>query len=294
MAVALVVVVARGNIFSNQAREVLAAHEGARCAFRIYTSAKTRIIMEKLADVWKVSPDVLQLSYYGNPVSPDDTFDTLKIKGPDFLMIHNSFTPTESLEYPSSTIGQDLKILFNNRQTGTDFIFKFPLQQVKTETKMEIMDLETEGTEYQEIHVHKWLLSCRCEKLNALFHSSMKENKLGYLIIHDHPLAIFSAFLEYLYTDQLSSILTKEEEFIALLILADEYLVPRLKRVCEIKLIENITVDNVIRLFDICNLYQTKGLKHRCAVFFTENHQKLQTKYDHSVLIPIAQDVLRG
>jgi len=165
---------------------------------------------------------------------------------------------------------------------------------MKTETKMEIMDLEAEGTEYQEVHVHKWLLRCRCEKLNALFHSSMKESKLGYLIIHNHAFPIFGAFLEYLYTDQLSSTLTTEEELIALLILADEYLVSGLKRICEIKLMENINMDNVIRLFDVCNLYQTKGLKHRCAVFFTENHQNLQTKYDHSVLVSIAQEVLRG
>jgi len=293
--IALVIVVARGNIFSSQTKEVLVAGEGKRCAFRVYTSTKLKTVMEKLADVWKVPSELLSFSYRGTSLLPTDTFESLKIKGPDFITVGNTFTLIEPLEYPLSSLSQDFQKLFNNRQMGTDFIFKLAGNKTTLEDKTETMDLETDITEYQEVHVHKWLLSCRSEKFNALFNSSMEENKSGSMIIENHSSKIVMVMLQYLYTDQVSSTtITTLDDIISLLVLADEYLLPQLKRICEIKLIEKIDEDNIIRLFNVCNLYHTKGLKHRCDLFFTENHQNLQKKYDMSILFPIAQEVLRG
>lgn len=78
--------------------------------------------------------------------------------------------------------------------------------------------------------------------------------------------------LDYLYTDQVSTITTEDLEHIySLLIIADEFLIPRLKEYCEYNLSTTITLKNVTQILTFANMYNAKQLGKCCMEFVCLN-----------------------
>jgi len=145
---------------------------------------------------------------------------------------------------------------------------------VKESKKQDLSGLEEEEQTMDKIYAHKCVLLCRSQKFRGMFKSSMKESSGGYAVIENHEPHIFYALLQYLYTDQLNSEL-KGEDLIALLVLADEYIVPRLKQLCEIRLLEFISCPLLLQLFNVAKLYDLQALKSKCTQFFFSHRLEL-------------------
>lgn len=78
--------------------------------------------------------------------------------------------------------------------------------------------------------------------------------------------------LEYLYTDKLITNETDDLDHIYnLLIIADEFLIPRLKEYCEHNLSTTITLKNVTQLLTFANVYNAKQLTDCCMEFICLN-----------------------
>jgi hypothetical protein len=258
MAVSLVLVVAGENIVS--AKKLLAA-EGKKCGFRIFfESTKLDIVMRKIEELWKVEANTLKFEYEGKEISPDSTLVGLNWKHGDSIIVKMKATP----QILPSTFAEDLKFLLNDKESS-DFVFKFAAKG--KDKKKEETSLDNVEESNDRIYAHKCVLLCRSEKFRAMFKSSMKETSTGEVVIENHEPHIFYALLEYLYTDNLSNEL-KDEDLIALLVVADEYVLPRLKQLCEFRLLELISSVLLLQLFNVANLYDLQALKSKCVQFY--------------------------
>lgn len=110
-----------------------------------------------------------------------------------------------------------------------------------------------------------------------------------------YPLPVVQYLLDYLYTDQVSAISTDDLEHIySLLIIADEFLIPRLKEHCEHNLSTAITLKNVTQILAFANMYNAKQLGRCCTEFICLNlaamlESRALEDLDESVLNDLAE-----
>nr|CAD7459960.1 unnamed protein product [Timema tahoe] len=105
------------------------------------------------------------------------------------------------------------------------------------------------------IHVHKSLLKIRCQHFRSMFQDHWQEDTLSVLEMNQYSYNVYRAFLEYLYTDQVS---LPPESALELLDLANAYCESHLKRRCEQIIKHGITVENAAMLYSTALLYQAK------------------------------------
>ena len=87
-----------------------------------------------------------------------------------------------------------------------------------------------------------------------------------------------------MYTDEISDNLTVDS-LSELLALSDQYNVRRLSNLCMIKLLDQITIENVAHLAIMGNLFDLKPLKVKSIDFITQNPQEVMKTNDWNDLI---------
>jgi len=125
--------------------------------------------------------------------------------------------------------------------------------------------------EGQKVSAHKCVLAVRCEKFRAMFHEYFKEGQQTEIPL-DCKYAPFQALLEYLYTDNIPQ---SCETMFELLALAEEYLLPHLKSLCEIKMLDSLDLYNAASMLVHSDLYQCEILKKYCLQFIITSHELL-------------------
>lgn len=128
-----------------------------------------------------------------------------------------------TFEVPPSTINEDLRAMVNN-PTLSDVTFV---------------------VEGREIYAHKLLL-IRCEYFQSLFLGSMIESTLSRIPIEQVRYTVFLSLLEYLYTDHVRIPLSCAMELFEA---ADLFMIPRLKTICEKRMLQSIAVGNAASIF---------------------------------------------
>lgn len=118
--------------------------------------------------------------------------------------------------------------------------------------------------EGRDIHVHKSVLKIRCEHFSSMFQSCWDEDGRNSIEVSQFPYAVYKAFLQYLYTDQVN---LKPEEAIGLLDLANAYCEASLKRICEQIIKKGITTENVAMLYAAAVKFEAKELEDFCFRF---------------------------
>jgi len=261
--IANIVVIATECIYRDKGKRILRVPKGRRCGFRIYTNTKMAEIMDKLTKViWNVSLEALHFSFAGETVYPSDDFISLHMREADAIEVSHALS---FFELPPSTLASDYRKLVGSLD-GSDFLFK-----VGKKCESENMELFDEGSSsYKEIPGHQWILRVRNERFQGLFDSRMEESKMGFVDIPHHTPRAFELMLEYLYTDEIQGdILPKER--LELLELADEYVIPRLKRHCELILMQNVKSTNAVELYLKSDLHQAEDLKSVCKEYLIEH-----------------------
>lgn len=140
----------------------------------------------------------------------------------------------------------------------------------------------------EKIMAHSQILSARSEIFDRQLHGSMRESATKEIVVEDCDFATFKAFLQFLYSDEFTSI----EEVIKtasaadgvcntgssacspqrallqnLLAISHKYEVPRLRQWCEQKLCVCITVEDVCSILCQAHLYGAKTLEEVCLTF---------------------------
>ncbi|XP_025067554.1 RCC1 and BTB domain-containing protein 2 isoform X2 [Alligator sinensis] len=132
------------------------------------------------------------------------------------------------------------------------------------------------------IHVHKVLLKIRCEH----FRSILSNNDDEIIEMSEFPYPVYRAFLEYLYTDNIS---LPPEDAIGLLDLATLYRENRLKKLCQQTIKQGICEENAIALLSAAVKYEAQDLEEFCFRFCI-NHLTVVTQtqgfaeMDHDLL----------
>lgn len=154
-----------------------------------------------------------------------------------------------SFEVPSSTLVSEFRALVNN-ETLSDVTFI------------------VEGI---PVYAHKLFLM-RCSYFQALMLGDMKESKMKTIRIEQVSHATFLKILEYLYTDQLRIYLDCAMELFEA---ADLFCIPRLKTMCEKRMLQSINVENAAAIFHAADLHSAMALREKAKKFILSHFEPI-------------------
>jgi leucine-zipper-like transcriptional regulator 1 len=162
----------------------------------------------------------------------------------DFAMYDLSF------DIPQSVLINDLRSFVNNEKLS-DITFI---------------------VEDEPIFAHKLMLM-RCSYFQALFSGHMRESDMDTIRIEQVRYPIFLGILEYLYTDQLSSMPfhAAMEYFEA----ADLFCIPRLKTMCEKRMLQHITIENASSIFHAADVHSASGLRQKTKKYMLTHFEEV-------------------
>lgn len=124
----------------------------------------------------------------------------------------------------------------------------------------------TFNVEQQQIYAHAVILASRCPFFKAMFFGigNMKEAQKRAVTIAEVSATTFISFLQYIYEDNLDTNSSTLDDIKQLLQLANRYEVKRLMNLCEMNLIQNVNVRNVVEEFLWADLHQATKLRDYC------------------------------
>lgn len=126
------------------------------------------------------------------------------------------------------------------------------------------------GRERCRMAVHKCILAAMSPKFAAMFNTGFAEGNAAEIVLEAAEPRIMRLLLRYFYTDEVA-VPEDPDEAAALLVLAEEYLVPGLKKACELALLGQVKERNVCALFRIAALHDAAFLKEKCKQYFLDH-----------------------
>lgn len=151
-----------------------------------------------------------------------------------------------------------MRVYENLYEDFSDKFKKIYKNSMQADVVLVIMDNDLNKDEFL---VHKTILMARSEVFQAMFECDFEEKRTRKVVIHDTNRKAMNEFLYYLYTNEINSQEYFNENITEILMLSDKYLIYSLKEVCELKLIDGITIDNVVDLCIIADNYNLNLLK---------------------------------
>ena len=122
----------------------------------------------------------------------------------------------------------------------------------------------------QVFHCHKLILSTRSPVFKLMFQNNMKEKETKKVDIEGIIPEVLKEMLKFIYSGTLSS----NDDQISptdLLKAANQYQLDLLKKVCEKKLCNTVTIENCLEYLGLADLYQTPELKTVALQFIARN-----------------------
>ncbi|XP_077018441.1 inhibitor of Bruton tyrosine kinase isoform X2 [Tamandua tetradactyla] len=155
-----------------------------------------------------------------------------------------------------------------------------------------LCDVTMKSVDGKEFPCHKCVLCARLEYFHSMLSSSWIEaSSCAALEMPVHS-DILQVILDYLYTDE--AVVIKESQnmdFIcSVLVVADQFLITRLKEICEVALTEKLTLKNAAMLLEFAAMYNAEQLKLSCLQFIGLNMAALLEARSLDVL---SDDVLK-
>jgi len=126
--------------------------------------------------------------------------------------------------------------------------------------------------EGKTLYAHKAILSARSDHFKRLFQTPMKESS-GQVEVGETRYDVFRVLLEYLYTGD-DRLITPETS-VELLCLAEQYLLPHLKEICEDIAIDHIDKENAPFLLRTADLHSCEKLRRLAVEFCGKNHAQI-------------------
>lgn len=158
-----------------------------------------------------------------------------------------------SFEVPPSTIISDFQAMIND-STLSDVTFL---------------------VEGQQVYAHKLMLM-RCSYFRALFLGEMMESRLATIRIEQVPYHIFLSVLEYLYTDHLRISLNNAMDLFEA---ADLFCIPRLKTMCEKRMLQSISVENAASIFLASDMHSATALRQKTKKYILSHFEEVSKSY---------------
>jgi len=161
-------------------------------------------------------------------------------------------------EFKETSNTSEIKARYPLRKLSDDLLYRF------TNEKDSDVSFLVDG---KVVRAHRYILSARSDYFESMFHSGMVEASSDEIQIKDCDVDLFSTMIKFLYTDvppeEIDEIATK------LLPLADQFLVPKLKYLCEESIVKALNQENVKENLILAHLCNCPELKNRCFVELT-------------------------
>ncbi len=135
--------------------------------------------------------------------------------------------------------------------------------------------------EKQRIHAHRVIIAARCAHFRAMFESGMKECSDGEVQITDSRYEVFMALLRFLYTDLVD---VSPEVAVELYVLAEFYMLDRLKSLCEEIVRLKLCHSNAPLLLSVADEMQATSLKMRCTRYIIRHFEVITRSPEFTVL----------
>lgn len=183
---------------------------------------------------------------------------------------------------------------YNGTTVLNDF-FRFRLKPIGVPPPALVSDLERLinnpeladvrfTVEGQEVYAHKAILAIRSEYFRVMLCGGMRESMMMIdsspsssdaasstpIVLPDVSYSVFLKVLEFLYTDTLSRF-TSLEVAIQLLIASEQFMLDRLKAVCEDLIRRDISTDTVVSILVASHRHRALGLKEIALEFILRN-----------------------
>jgi hypothetical protein len=133
------------------------------------------------------------------------------------------------------------------------------------------------GEEKFEIYAHRAVLSARSQYFHAMLREDnrMKESSEG-IVRTAHEPKEFRRMLEFLYTNNVLELATAPaEDVVSLMLLANEYMLDDLFKLCAKFAAQHISFENIGRLFLLSAGHSGSVLREACSEFVRENKAAL-------------------
>jgi hypothetical protein len=146
------------------------------------------------------------------------------------------------------------------------------------------------------VRAHRCILAQRCDFFARMLQGGMLEAQRAPeepLRLEGVPASALRLALRYLYTNEVRLHTHQLDEAFHLLDLAERFLLPRLKALCEGLLRRLLDVENVLEILRACAVYHLDDLKHQCLLLFLRHRDLLccrenLVQLDHAVLVDLA------
>lgn len=122
----------------------------------------------------------------------------------------------------------------------------------------------------EEVHTvkaHRVIVAARCDWFRRALLSGMRETIDRKILVHDTNPALFSVFLEYLYSGCVNIKELSVDQVAELMMLSDRYEVDVLKQVCEQVLKRHIDGDSMLYFLSLADQFNARALKDACLTY---------------------------
>lgn len=170
-----------------------------------------------------------------------------------------------------------------------------PPENLYQDVKYFLMNLELSDVVIaignEEIPAHKIVLGAQSPVFLAMFTTNMKEQRTNRVAIKGIDIDIMKKVLSYMYTGEIA-IEQDANIVLQMLAVAELYQIEKLKKMCQIQLSNNLTVNNVLNVLDEANLHNAQELRED-AIKYMVNHRKEIVKLeDFEILYKAKADLL--
>ncbi|KAG8188112.1 hypothetical protein JTE90_029040 [Oedothorax gibbosus] len=121
----------------------------------------------------------------------------------------------------------------------------------------------------QQIKAHRAILAARSPAFRAMFEHDTLEKNNNEVVITDLSMESMTDFLKFLYTGEIADL--SAQELLALLVAADKYNIPKLKKQCSSALCPLITNEIALNVLVLSNLHCDEDLKNAAVQVVLDN-----------------------
>jgi hypothetical protein len=152
-------------------------------------------------------------------------------------------------------------------------------------TFADLSDLELQ-VESETFHVHKCVLAARCPYFKALFTSGMQEAQSSMVTLHDISARAMRSLLEWLYFDKFEGLVAGLDPALGveLLCAASRLLLPSVLRLTETALLQQLSSDTAVPLFEVAFVLNAERLKCYCLNLMLREFDRVSMKIEFAQL----------
>eukprot|EP00245_Coleochaete_scutata_P007520 TRINITY_DN22952_c0_g1_i1.p1 TRINITY_DN22952_c0_g1~~TRINITY_DN22952_c0_g1_i1.p1 ORF type:complete len:300 (-),score=60.79 TRINITY_DN22952_c0_g1_i1:515-1414(-) len=238
------------DIYADPDAKTVRAKQGNTVLFRINTATKLKKLKRAFCQKVGVAPEAVDFTFGGMTITDTHSAGDLYMIDNDVIIVkHAPAYLSKVSKVPSSRL-QDFTSLLH---------------------KQEFADVTlVVGKEKVKMPAIKAILCARSEKFRAMFSENFAESKMAEVSLPNHAPHLMKLLLQYLYTDVVE-VPQEVEDAAGLMVLAEEYILPHLKRECEIALLPQVRERNVCSLLQTADMYSSIVLKEICKQFVLDN-----------------------